>query len=102
MSLDCKKVENCFKDAQTYLYRLPDRLTENGMAEFAAVGEFTCNRKFKKPFFAVRLKDGTEIKGMLGDDGVKASYPEISLDRSKAEAEAILEKLCAKIWADSK
>ncbi len=92
---DVEKIENCYAHSQTYAYAfavaLDDRLVDN----LSTLGELTINRKFRRPFFLLKLADGAEIRGALGDDRMKASFPDDRVDESKRFFEDALAAILA-------
>ncbi len=84
------KVENCFSQAQTYGYVLPFRVDEAFLEALRPLGTFQIKRNYRRPFFFLHLKDGSQVKGMLNDTVVKASYPD---ERYEAGMQAFEENL---------
>ncbi|MEG1808576.1 MAG: hypothetical protein RR244_01875 [Oscillospiraceae bacterium] len=51
------------------------------------------NSKFRRPVFSLELPDGTQIKGLLSEHMIKASFPNDDFEHSKAEFELCLRKI---------
>ena len=70
--LECKKINNCFKDSQTFAYRLP--ITSRDLGEdFLRDGEFEINNQFRRPVFNA-IMGTTRIKGILDESIIKVSF----------------------------
>lgn len=86
----CEKIENCYAGAQTYAYTLPQPISDQLLQALAPLGELEVKRNFRRPFFFLRLPDGSEIRGALGDDRMKASFPTDTCDTCRAAFSAAL------------
>ena len=86
----CEKTENCFSHSQTYFYMLGFKIDDAFLTALAPLGELEVKRNFRRPFFFLRLSDGTEIRGALGDDRMKASFPNTCADESRNSFEVQL------------
>ena len=84
MEYECKKVANCFKDAQTFEYRLPVRCQQM-LGLLSALGEVQQNDAFRRPLFSLETRDALRIKGILRERVLRVSYPE---DRWQGAKEA--------------
>lgn len=70
--LECKKINNCFKDSQTFAYRLP--ITSKELSEaFLQEGEIKINNQFRRPIFNAVIGT-TRIKGILDESIIKVSF----------------------------
>lgn len=69
-----EKTENCFADAQTYRYWIGKPMDEKTVEELGRFGEIFIKRNLRRPFFRITMKDGSEIKGIFGEDSIKISY----------------------------
>lgn len=90
-----EKAENCFSQSQTYTYALGFKIDDAFLTALAPLGELEVKRNFRRPFFFLKLSDGTQIRGALGDDRMKASFPnedaEAAINRFEAGLSAVLE-----------
>lgn len=79
--INCKKVENCFQDSQTYEYQLPV-----DAAAFLALLDDSwttrCNYKLRRPVFISERK-GVHIKGILAGDIIRVSFPDARSEENK-------------------
>lgn len=91
--LAIKKLEDCFGASRIYEYRLGCGVSDSFLDRLAALGELTCKRNLKRPFFVLKLPDGAQVKGVLGDTIVKASFPEQSGEGCRLALEAALTAL---------
>lgn len=90
MKYEVKKIPNCFKDAQSYEYRLP-KTAEELLDVIGQLGEVRVNDKFRRPIFAVDTAAGTNVKGILKEPLIRVSFPEVRAAEAKADFEAWLE-----------
>jgi len=90
---ECKKAENCFSESQTYEYRLPCSMGEQFLNGLGAAGALTCRRQIRRPFFTLDLPGNTHVKGVIGDDLIKASFPSEGFEECKARFEELLVRL---------
>lgn len=88
-----KKVENCFKNAQTYEYALSFETTDERIKALTKEGMLTIKTNFRRPFFSISYTNGSNAKGVIGDYRIKASFPEDHLEESKEIFEKILTHL---------
>ena len=86
----CEKIENCFSDSETYAYALDDQIDEGFLAFLERYGNLEVKRNFRRPFYILRLPGGTDARGTLGDDRMKASFPNQDLDGAKSRFESML------------
>ena len=99
MIFSCKKTENCFSDSQTYEYALP--AASGGLLDFfGTLGELRTNYKFRRPVFSCDLKNGVNIKGIIAEKIIKASFPDGRVDETKAELEKALAEYSSEDRAD--
>lgn len=90
----CEKTENCFSNSQTYLYILGLPIDDAFLDDMSELGELEIKRNFRRPFFFLRLTDGSEIRGMLRDDCFKASFPDNNdITAAKTGFEAALRRI---------
>ena len=93
MKFSCKKTENCFSSSQTYEYALPAASGEL-LDFFGALGKLRTNYKFRRPVFSCDFENGVNVKGIIAEKIVKASFPDGRLDETKAEFERTLAEYC--------
>lgn len=86
----CEKTENCFSGSETYTYTLDDKIDEGLLTFLEAHGQLEVKRNFRRPFFILQLPGGTDARGALGDDRLKASFPSQDLAGAKARFETLL------------
>ncbi len=92
-SFEVEKIDNCYAHSQTFGYALQTAINDDLVSRLAELGELEINRKFRRPFFLLQLADGSEIRGALGDDRMKASFPDEKFEESKRHFEADLERI---------
>lgn len=89
---EVKKVENCFKDSQTYEYKLEVNLDESTIHKFSPLGEIII-KNFRRPIFMINCKDNTKIKGVINTNIIKVSFEDVSWEDSKKRFEDFLKIL---------
>ena len=87
-----KKVENCFKDSQTYEYRLNLNLNDDTIDKFSILGEVII-KNFRRPIFMINCINNTKIKGIINSNIIKVSFEDSAWEARKKEFEIFLEKL---------
>ena len=87
-----EKVENCFSGSQTYQYILDSSTDDAFLDALSTLGALEVKRNFRRPFFFLRIDDNSEVRGTLGDNRIKASFPNESWESSKLSFEKGLEK----------
>lgn len=70
-----EKVQNCFADAQTYCYQLEEKIGEDLLQKLGGEGTLLIKRNLRRPFFRLDLDNGIRMKGILGDDCIRVSFP---------------------------
>ncbi len=88
-----KKLEDCFGASQVYQYWLKCGADETFLEMLGTLGELKCKRNMRRPFFKLTRPDGTEVKGVIGDDIIKASFPDGTEAQNRAAFESELERL---------
>jgi len=90
MIFECKKIENCFADSQTYEYKLP--VTAEDFLQLLGEGWDTrCNHKLRRPVFLAE-GHGLRIKGTLAGNLIRVSFPDASWEQEKISFEEWMEK----------
>ena len=74
MDLECKKVENCFQDSQTYEYRLPVQ-AQRILDLLEDTWAIRCNEKLRRPVFLAE-RDGIHIRAALAGSVIRVSFPD--------------------------
>lgn len=87
-----KKVENCFKDSQTYEYRLNLSLDDETINKFSVLGEVII-KNFRRPIFMINCINNTKIKGIINSNIIKVSFEDSTWEARKKEFETFLEEL---------
>lgn len=89
----CQKVENCFANAQTYRYWLDGRVDEDVVKRLQFFGTSFVKRNLRRPFFRIEMEEGSQIKGMFGDDSIKVSYSTSDWEEEKEQWEQQAQKI---------
>lgn len=89
MEFKIKKVNNCFKDAETYEYSIGCNSCEL-LSVFENMGRLNVNSRLRRPVFTLDMDSGVNIKGILAEPVLRASFRDT---RQKAEFETWLSGL---------
>ena len=87
------KKENCFSGAHVYEYRLATKLNTELLGHLARIGNYKCHSNFPRPFFQLILPDGTSCKGVLNDNIIKVSFPDLEPEKSKNNFDLLLTEI---------
>ena len=93
MDFVSKKIENCFSDAENYEYRIEAKGSEliklfDSEAEWLHI-----NDELRRPTFSARMKNGTQLKGLLEKQIIKVGFVSEDATRQKKDFEQWLHKL---------
>ena len=87
-----KKVENCFKDSQTYEYKLNIEIDEEFLEKLKSLGSIEI-KNFRRPIFMINCENKNEIKGVIKSNIIKVSFPEDMWQIRKEEFEKFLDEI---------
>ena len=87
-----KKVDNCFKDSQTYEYKLEIIIDENMINKLNELGEVEI-KKFRRPIFMINCKNENKIKGVINSNIIRVSFPDNMWQDRKEEFEKYLDEI---------
>ena len=87
-----KKVDNCFKDSQTYEYKLEIIIDENMINKLNELGDVEI-KKFRRPIFMINCKNENKIKGVINSNIIRVSFPDNMWQYRKEEFEKYLDKI---------
>ena len=90
---DCKKAENCFANAKSFIYTLEIPIEEALLEKFKQLGMLTVRSNFRRPFFSMKTAAGIQAKGILNDCILKVGYSEAGWETEKADFEAELGRI---------
>lgn len=93
---NCKKIENCFANTRSFAYGFSFPVTEELLERYADCGSLRVKKNFRRPCYFLDLHDGTRIRGILGEEQAKASFPEDNWESCKEHLEAELDRLVSK------
>ncbi len=89
---DIKKVDNCFKDSQTYEYKLNIEINEEFLEKLKSLGSIEI-KNFRRPIFMINCENKNEIKGVIKSNIIKVSFPEDMWQIRKEEFEKFLDEI---------
>ena len=49
--IKCRKAENCFANAESYIYTLPADIDDAFLEKLKTLGKLEVKRNFRRPFF---------------------------------------------------
>ena len=81
---DIKKVDNCFKDSQTYEYKLNIEINEEFLEKLKSLGSIEI-KNFRRPIFMINCENKNNI--------IKVSFPEDMWQIRKEEFEKFLDEI---------
>lgn len=85
-----KKVDNCFKDSQTYEYKLNVEINEDFLERLKKLGEVEI-KQFRRPIFMVDCE--IKVKGVISTKIIRVSYPDDMWEERKNEFEKFLNEI---------
>lgn len=92
-NFEVKKVENCFKNSQTYEYKINVNLDKEFIDDkLSVLGEVTV-KPYRRPIFMITCEDNTKIKGIINSKTMKVSFEDGKVENSKEEFERFLNDL---------
>ena len=89
---DIKKVDNCFKDSQTYEYKLNIEIDEEFLEKLKSLGSIEI-KNFRRPIFMINCENKNKIKGVIKSNIIKVSFPEDMWQIRKEEFEKFLDEI---------
>lgn len=89
---DIKKVDNCFKDSQTYEYKLNIEINEEFLEKLKSLGSIEI-KNFRRPIFMINCENKNKIKGVIKSNIIKVSFPEDMWQIRKEEFEKFLDEI---------
>lgn len=73
MIYSVKKVNNCFKDAETYEYVI--EVKSGALLDvFEQIGALKVNTRLRRPVFTLDMQDNTNVKGILAEPVLRVSF----------------------------
>ena len=82
--IKCRKAENCFANAESYIYTLPADIDDAFLEKLKTLGKLEVNRNFRRPFFMMETENGVRLKGILNDNILKAGFLPEKWEEQKA------------------
>ena len=87
-----KKVENCFKNSQTYEYKLNVDIDEEFLEKLRCLGEVEI-KNFRRPIFMINCENENKIKGVINSKIIRVSFPEDIWEKRKEVFEKFLNEV---------
>lgn len=87
-----KKVDNCFKNSQSYDYKLNVVIDEEFIKKLRDLGEIEI-KNFRRPIFMINCENEDRIKGVINSDIIRVSFPDDTWEERKESFEKFLNKV---------
>ena len=87
-----KKVDNCFKNNQTYEYKLNLEINEEFLTKLQELGEVEI-KNFRRPIFMINCKNENKIKGVINSKIIRISFPDDTWELNKEKFEKFLDEI---------
>lgn len=87
-----KKVDNCFKDNQTYEYKLNVEINEEFLKQLQNLGEVEI-KNFRRPIFMIYCENKNKIKGVINSKIIRVSFPDDTWEYNKEKFEIFLDEI---------
>lgn len=85
-----KKVDNCFKDSQTYEYKLNEEINEEFLKKLESLGEVEV-KDFRRPIFIINGE--IKVKGVINTKIIRVSFPDDIWKEKKDTFEKFLNEI---------
>ena len=92
-NFEVKKVENCFKNSQTYEYKIDVNLDKEFIDDKLSVLGEVVVKAYRRPIFMITCQDNTKIKGIINSKTMKVSFADDKVEASKEDFEKFLNDL---------
>ncbi|MCC3862888.1 hypothetical protein K0040_00995 [Terrisporobacter petrolearius] len=87
-----KKVDNCFKNSQTYEYKLNVEINTEFLEKFQGLGKLEI-KNFRRPIFMIDCENENKIKGVINSKIIRVSFPDYVYEERKEAFEKFLNEL---------
>lgn len=87
-----KKIDNCFKDSQTYEYKINMEIDEEFLDKLKNLGKIEI-KNFRRPIFMIDCENKNKIKGVINSKIMRVSFPEDIWQCRKEEFEKYLDEI---------
>ncbi len=87
-----KKVDNCFKNSQTYEYKLSVEINEEFLEKLQSLGEIEI-KNFRRPIFMINCENENKIKGVINSKIIRVSFPDDIWEERKEKFEKFIDEL---------
>lgn len=87
-----KKIDNCFKNSQTYEYMINREINDEFLEILQVLGEVEI-KNFRRPIFMINCKNENKIKGVIKSKIIRVSFPDNKWQYEKEEFEKYLNKI---------
>jgi len=72
--LESKKVEDCFDGSSILEYKIHKTISKDFIEILGSLGKLEYYDEFPIPYFKVKIDNGSEIRGLLGEDTFRITY----------------------------
>ncbi|MEW9079927.1 hypothetical protein [Terrisporobacter glycolicus] len=81
------KIDNCFKNSQTYEYKLNVEINIEFLEKLQNLGKLEI-KNFRRPIFMIYCENENKIKGVINSKIIRVSFPDYPdyIDEERKEA----------------
>ena len=87
-----QKVDNCFKNSQSYEYKLNVEVNEELLKKLQNLGEIEI-KNFRRPIFMINCENKKKIKGVINSKIIRVSFPDDIWEERKESFEKFLNEV---------
>lgn len=87
-----RKIDNCFKDSQTYEYDINMEINEEFLEKLQSLGKVEI-KNFRRPIFMINCENQNKIKGVIKSKIIRISFPDNIWEERKEEFERFLNEV---------
>ena len=87
-----RKIDNCFKDSQTYEYDINMEINEGFLEKLQSLGKVEI-KNFRRPIFMINCENQNKIKGVIKSKIIRISFPDNIWEERKEEFERFLNEV---------
>lgn len=86
------KIDNCFKNSQTYEYKLNVEINIEFLEKLQKLGNLEI-KNFRRPIFMIDCKNEDKIKGVINSKIIRVSFPDYVYEERKEAFEKFLNEI---------
>lgn len=86
------KIDNCFKNSQTYEYKLHVEINIEFLEKLQKLGKLEI-KNFRRPIFMIDCKNEDKIKGVINSKIIRVSFSDYVYEERKEAFEKFLNEI---------